>query len=133
MLELLQSAVRHGTGVAAALPIPTYGKTGTTQNHRDALFIGFAGDLVVGVWVGNDDNSPMTGAVVGGTVPARLWRRFMVAALSHEGLLRPPPVRSVASVVADVADVADAVGTAIDGSGGPAEPDGAPPPDGPRP
>jgi len=133
MLELLQSAVRHGTGVAAALPIPTYGKTGTTQNHRDALFIGFAGDLVVGVWVGNDDNSPMTGAVVGGTVPARLWRRFMVAALGHEGLLRPPPVRSVASVVADVADVADAVGTAIDGSGGPAEPDGAPPPDGPRP
>ncbi len=91
MLELLQSAVRHGTGVAASLPIATYGKTGTTQNHRDALFVGFAGDLVVGVWVGNDDNSPMTGAVVGGTVPAKLWHRFMVAALTREGILRPPP------------------------------------------
>ena len=91
MLELLQSAVRRGTGVAAALPIATYGKTGTTQNHRDALFVGFAGDLVVGVWVGNDDNSPMTGAVVGGTAPARMWHRFMVAALGHEGLLRAPP------------------------------------------
>ena len=89
MLELLQSAVRHGTGVAAALPVPTYGKTGTTQNHRDALFIGFAGDLVVGVWVGNDDNSPMNGAVVGGTVPAKLWHKFMVAALTHDGTLRP--------------------------------------------
>ncbi len=91
MRELLQSAVRRGTGVAALLPIPTYGKTGTTQNHRDALFFGFAGDLVVGVWTGNDDNSPMAG-VVGGSVPARLWKRFMTAALQHEGLLRAAPV-----------------------------------------
>jgi penicillin-binding protein 1A len=87
MLELLQSAVRNGTGVAARLPIPTYGKTGTTQNHRDALFIGFAGDLVVGVWVGNDDNSPMGSAVVGGSVPARIWKRFMMAALTQDGVL----------------------------------------------
>ena len=90
MLELLQSAVRNGTGVAARLPIPTYGKTGTTQSHRDALFIGFAGDLVVGVWVGNDDNSPMNNAVVGGSVPARLWKRFMTAALSRDGVLARP-------------------------------------------
>ncbi len=112
MLELLQSAVRHGTGVAAALPIPTYGKTGTTQNHRDALFIGFAGDLVVGVWVGNDDNSPMTGAVVGGTFPAKLWHKFMIAALTHDGTLRPqrapPPV--------DLAPIGDLVGGAISDS-----------------
>jgi penicillin-binding protein 1A len=94
MLQLLQSAVRNGTGNAARLPIPTYGKTGTTQSHRDALFIGFAGDLVVGVWVGNDDNSPMSGGVVGGSVPAKLWKRFMVAALTREGKLRPEPVLS---------------------------------------
>ena len=51
---------RHqGTGRGAALAVPTFGKTGTTQDYRDALFIGFAGDLVVGVWVGNDDNSPL--------------------------------------------------------------------------
>jgi penicillin-binding protein 1A len=126
MLELLQSAVRHGTGVAAGLPIPTYGKTGTTQNHRDALFVGFAGDLVVGVWVGNDDNSPMTGAVVGGTVPAKLWHRFMVSALNHEGILRSPPPRP-----------RDPVGDAIDAALGDGPPDAPPipepPPPGPTP
>nr|WP_310522470.1 PBP1A family penicillin-binding protein [Polymorphobacter sp.] len=90
MLELLQSAVRNGTGNAAKLSIPTYGKTGTTQNHRDALFIGFAGDLVVGVWVGNDDNSPMNG-VVGGSVPARTWKRFMTAALADNPKPAPRP------------------------------------------
>ncbi|MGI4879491.1 MAG: transglycosylase domain-containing protein, partial [Janthinobacterium lividum] len=127
MLELLQSAVRRGTGVAATLPIPTYGKTGTTQNHRDALFVGFAGDLVVGVWVGNDDNSPMGGGVVGGTVPARMWKRFMVAALTGEGKLRAePPARRFADDIADVVgdevsggaatagDAAAAVGDVID-------------------
>jgi len=126
MLELLQSAVRHGTGVAAALPIPTYGKTGTTQNHRDALFVGFAGDLVVGVWVGNDDNAPMTGAVVGGTVPAKLWHRFMASALTHEGLLHaPPPERRVTDTIGD------AIGAAIDavrGDGFDGEPPEPPPP-----
>ena len=90
LLALLQSAVRNGTGTAARLPIATFGKTGTTQNHRDALFIGFAGDLVVGVWVGNDDDTPMKG-VVGGTVPARLWHRFMVMALTRDGALNPRP------------------------------------------
>ncbi len=106
MLQLLKSAVARGTGVAATLPIPTYGKTGTTQNHRDALFVGFAGDLVVGVWVGNDDNSPMGGSVVGGTIPAKLWKRFMTAALTQEGQLRAPPPRTI------VEDLGDALGTA---------------------
>ncbi|WP_310496900.1 PBP1A family penicillin-binding protein [Sandarakinorhabdus sp.] len=91
MLKLLNSAVRNGTGNKAALNIPTYGKTGTTQNHRDALFIGFAGDLVVGVWVGNDDNSPMAGSIVGGSLPARMWKRFMVDALTKEGKLPRGP------------------------------------------
>ena len=57
------------------------GKTGTTQENRDALFVGFAGDLVVGVWVGRDDNSSL-GKVVGGTVPAEIWRSFMTSALA---------------------------------------------------
>ena len=117
MLELLQSAVRNGTGNAARLPIATYGKTGTTQNHRDALFIGFAGDLVVGVWVGNDDNSPMGGSVVGGTVPAKLWRRFMTAALTRDGALAKPVTRrgdAIGELVGaiagpDAGDAADAV------------------------
>ena len=105
MLELLQSAVRNGTGNAARLAIPTYGKTGTTQNHRDALFFGFADDLVVGVWVGNDDNSPMNGSVVGGSVPARLWKRFMTAALIRKGALARP----VATPVADVAELVEEI------------------------
>src|SRR4029450_12716478 len=57
MLDLLWAASNQGTGRRAALATPTFGKTGTTQNNRDALFIGFAGDLVVGVWVGRDDNT----------------------------------------------------------------------------
>ncbi|HEV2818277.1 MAG TPA: transglycosylase domain-containing protein [Allosphingosinicella sp.] len=87
MRALLNHAVDRGTGRAAALPVVTFGKTGTTQDSRDALFIGFAGDLVVGIWVGNDDNSPMRG-VTGGGLPARIWRGFMVDALNLPA--RPP-------------------------------------------
>lgn len=80
MLELLRGTIDNGTGGAARLAIPAYGKTGTTQDSRDALFVGFAGDLVVGVWIGNDDNSPLRGAS-GGGVPARIWRAFMAEAI----------------------------------------------------
>ncbi|HEY0115980.1 MAG TPA: transglycosylase domain-containing protein, partial [Allosphingosinicella sp.] len=78
--SLLNGVVTRGTGTAANLDRPTYGKTGTTQDYRDALFIGFADDLVVGVWIGNDDNSPLPG-VTGGSAPARIWRSFMTEAL----------------------------------------------------
>lgn len=81
MLDLLYAAANTGTGKRAALRVPTFGKTGTTQENRDALFIGFAGDLVVGVWVGRDDNRSL-GKISGGTVPASIWRRFMVSALA---------------------------------------------------
>jgi penicillin-binding protein 1A len=81
MKKLLEVAVRNGTGNTARLPgITAYGKTGTTQNFRDALFVGFAGDLIVGVWFGNDDNSPMNG-VTGRGLPAETWRNFMMQAL----------------------------------------------------
>lgn len=90
MLDLLWTATNQGTGRAAALPIPTFGKTGTTQNHRDALFVGFAGGLVTGVWVGNDDNSPMRG-VTGGTLPAQIWHAFMSQADLHADDLPIPP------------------------------------------
>lgn len=78
--SMLQTVVQSGTGHAAALSIPAYGKTGTTQDGRDALFVGWAGDLVVGVWIGKDDNSPVPGAA-GGALPARIWRGFMTQAL----------------------------------------------------
>ncbi len=81
MLDLLWEATNKGTGRRAALRVPTFGKTGTTQGNRDALFIGFAGDLVVGVWVGRDDNKSL-GKITGGSAPARIWRSFMVPALA---------------------------------------------------
>lgn len=85
MLDLLWAAANEGTGRKAALATPTFGKTGTSQDHRDALFIGFAGDLVVGVWVGRDDNKSLGRNFSGGTVPAQIWRSFMAAALPVDG------------------------------------------------
>jgi membrane peptidoglycan carboxypeptidase len=77
MLDLLQGVVGEGTGKAARIPnIAVAGKTGTTQEYRDAWFIGFTPDIVVGVWVGNDDNTPMN-KVVGGDLPASIWRDFV--------------------------------------------------------
>jgi penicillin-binding protein 1A len=98
MKTLLRAAVERGTANAARLPVPAYGKTGTTQDNRDALFIGFAGDLVVGIWVGNDDNSSNPG-LAGGGIPARIWRDFMTGALD----LAPAraPVREVAPDLED--------------------------------
>jgi penicillin-binding protein 1A len=89
LLDLLYAAANTGTGRRAALAVPTFGKTGTTQDNRDALFIGFAGDLVVGVWVGRDDDKSL-GKISGGTVPAQIWRNFMVAALSIDRRPGPP-------------------------------------------
>src|SRR5271156_130382 len=79
MNEMLSGVVGHGTGRDAALPRPAAGKTGTTQDYRDAWFIGYTADLVAGVWFGNDDDKPMN-KVTGGSLPAQTWRQFMLAA-----------------------------------------------------
>jgi penicillin-binding protein 1A len=89
MLDLLWSVANSGTGKRAALWVPTFGKTGTTQDNRDALFVGFAGDMVVGVWVGRDDDKSL-GKISGGTVPAKIWRDFMSSALSIDNRQGPP-------------------------------------------
>ena len=88
MEEMLRYAVNSGTGRNARLRIANYGKTGTSQDNRDAIFVGYAGDLIVGVWVGNDDNSPLKG-VNGGTTPARIWRDFMNSALKGAAPAKP--------------------------------------------
>ncbi|MFL6863505.1 MAG: transglycosylase domain-containing protein [Allosphingosinicella sp.] len=92
MKDLLGAVVQQGTGRAASLAIPVYGKTGTSQDYRDALFIGFTDDLVVGVWVGNDDNSSL-GGIAGGSIPARIFRDFTAAAENTRPVqaAAPPP------------------------------------------
>lgn len=85
MNRLLSGPVTYGTGKAAQLDRPTVGKTGTTQDYKDAWFIGYTADLVGGVWLGNDDGTPMK-KVTGGGLPAKLWHAIMVEA--HQGL--PP-------------------------------------------
>lgn len=86
--EMMKAAVDTGTGRAARLRVPAFGKTGTTQDGRDAFFMGYADGLVTGVWVGNDDNSPISG-LTGGGMPARIWRDFMGQALNVGGPSAP--------------------------------------------
>lgn len=76
MNSMLEDVINRGTGRRAQLPFYAAGKTGTSQDYRDAWFVGFTGKYVCAVWVGNDDNSPMRG-VTGGTLPAEIWRRVM--------------------------------------------------------
>jgi penicillin-binding protein 1A len=86
---MLRSVVAYGTGAAASLSsYEAYGKTGTTQESRDAWFVGHAGGYVCVVWVGRDDNRPM-GDITGGTAPALIWREVMERVLDAR-----PPVRA---------------------------------------
>jgi 1A family penicillin-binding protein len=110
MTAMLADVVRTGTGRRADLGAhPAAGKTGTTQAARDAWFVGFTAHWVVGVWMGYDDNRPLSG-VTGGGLPAEIWRAVMLRL--HEGLppkplpelrdapARPAPGPAVASAPA---------------------------------
>ena len=79
LTQMLEEVLDSGTGKRAKLPFFAAGKTGTTQDYRDAWFVGFTDDYVAAVWVGNDDNSPMKG-ITGGTLPAQIWKEVMLAA-----------------------------------------------------
>jgi len=85
MTDMMVGVISHGTGRAAQLSRPAAGKTGTSQDHRDAWFVGYSSDLVTGIWMGNDDAAPMN-KVTGGGLPAKAWQAFMER--SHQGL--PP-------------------------------------------
>ncbi|MGQ3027438.1 MAG: transglycosylase domain-containing protein, partial [Ferrovibrionaceae bacterium] len=80
---LLTGVIEGGTGRAAQLGRPAAGKTGTSSDFRDAMFMGYTADLTAGVWVGNDDASPMH-KVTGGGLPAQIWKQFMTAALKDQ-------------------------------------------------
>lgn len=79
LTQMMRQTILKGTGRYAAIDRPAAGKTGTSQDFRDALFVGFTSDLVTGVWVGNDDDTPMNG-VTGGSLPTRIWADFMLDA-----------------------------------------------------
>lgn len=144
--DLLSSAANRGTGSAAALRTSTFGKTGTTQDSRDAIFVGYAGGLVTAVWIGNDDNAPLPGGAAGGGVPARIWRNFMSGAINEpvedtsDAEQDPDLVNAIANVA--VESGIGNVGVGVDEGGltvniGPNQIrlpiDGSPPPDAPPP
>ncbi|HEX3860767.1 MAG TPA: PBP1A family penicillin-binding protein [Stellaceae bacterium] len=130
MNEMLAGVISQGTGKRAAIGRPEAGKTGTTQEYRDAWFIGYTADLVAGVWFGNDDNTPMN-KVTGGTLPAAAWHSFMLAATRTMPVRPLPsaPAMSDVPVSASVSATAPAEETPLDrlfgwlggpGGGGPA-------------
>ena len=99
MTSMLEDVIAHGTGYPnAVIGRPAAGKTGTTSSFRDAWFVGYTPDLVTAVWLGNDNYSPMNESY-GGNIPARIWAKFMKAALAgtppHEF---PFPAEEVAKV-----------------------------------
>lgn len=104
MNSMMTGAVEEGTAKKAAFAWPAAGKTGTSQNSRDAWFVGYTANLTTGVWFGNDDGKPMK-RVTGGALPALAWHEFMVAA--HEGVPVAPlpgswtPQQAAPEVAAD--------------------------------
>jgi penicillin-binding protein 1A len=81
MNAMMQQTLTIGTAHNASLPgWQAAGKTGTSQDFRDAWFVGYTAKLVTGVWMGNDDGSPMK-KVTGGSLPVEVWSRFMRGAL----------------------------------------------------
>jgi penicillin-binding protein 1A len=83
MNHMMQETLKVGTGKSADFGWPAGGKTGTSQQSRDAWFVGYTANLVTGVWFGNDDGKPTKG-VTGGSLPAEAWREFMGPA--HDGV-----------------------------------------------
>jgi len=84
MNAMMHETLASGTARKADLPgWPAAGKTGTSQDFRDAWFIGYTSHLVAGIWLGNDDNTP-TRKATGGGLPVEIWSRFMKTA--HQGL-----------------------------------------------
>jgi penicillin-binding protein 1A len=90
LTSMMNSVVRYGTGTGASFGVPIAGKTGTSDDSRDAMFMGFTRELVGTVWLGNDDNSPMKN-VTGGSYPASIWREVMRQA---NGLYAPINTRN---------------------------------------
>ena len=97
MTAMLKTVMSNGTGRAASIGKPAAGKTGTTDDNKDAYFVGYTPNIVTGVWVGNDDNTVMSKIVQGGTVPALIWRDVMKVATEPYGKAEFSSVNSFCS------------------------------------
>lgn len=84
MTTRLEGVIDHGTGTAAAIGRPAAGKTGTTDDNKDAWFVGYTPDIVTAVWIGDDTGSHSLGEIYGGTIPAEIWKDYMSSATSDE-------------------------------------------------
>jgi penicillin-binding protein 1A len=116
MNELLRAVVQSGTGTAARIAgRDVGGKTGTTQSFRDAWFVGFADGLTAGVWVGNDDASPML-KVTGGALPAKIWQRIMTTALGDVPARSLPGLGGAPASASEAGDhvASDSLGALLD-------------------
>ncbi|PHR91554.1 MAG: penicillin-binding protein [Robiginitomaculum sp.] len=103
MNVMMRTVVSAGTGKAAQLEgRDVAGKTGTTNDYRDAWFVGYTPDYVAGVWVGNDDNSKMS-RVTGGAIPARIWKDFMTQALKDVPASRLPSATRPTTIALTIA------------------------------
>ena len=113
LTSMMEKVINQGTGHKARLPIFAAGKTGTTQNYRDAWFIGWTNKYVAAVWVGNDNDKPMN-KVGGGSLPAEIWHDIMITTLKDT-----PATTETASENDDIADLIeennddDAIGNLI--------------------
>ena len=85
MTAMLKTVITNGTGRAANIGKPAAGKTGTTDDSKDAYFMGYTPHVVTGVWVGNDDNIAMNKSIQGATVPALIWKDVMTIATEPYG------------------------------------------------
>ncbi len=85
MTAMMKTVITNGTGRAANIGKPCAGKTGTTDDNKDAYFMGYTPNIAAGVWVGNDDNTVMNKSVQGGTVPALIWKDMMKVATAPYG------------------------------------------------
>ena len=85
MTAMLKTVISNGTGRAASIGKPAAGKTGTTDDNKDAYFMGYTPNIVTGVWVGNDNNVAMNKSIQGGTVPALIWKDVMKVATEPYG------------------------------------------------
>ena len=84
MTAMMKTVIISGTGTAANIGKPAAGKTGTTDDCRDAYFVGYTPDIVTGVWVGDDNNKQVNG-LYGGTIPAKIWKEVMIVATRDMG------------------------------------------------